>query len=1159
MNYQVGGDRQQTGYQTAYRSVGGGDSIGKRGDSILGQNQIGDLLACKLIQKGKQPVLEMNGVQLRTTAVKELENAQVGDTVYLKIQQADRQQVSLKIVAVESPQEAANQVTSTLDATTSAQVMQSTEQFSDMIKDNIGGALDEKEAKENQKEILRNISPEELAQLKMMQIDVTNATLSDLMGMVITIRSNEHQDELNEVLGDIVESTLAQLSRAVAPKNMQLDDIEGTGEPAEELPPVMTSNLNSEGYVVTRPVKPASAQTQKGMTSYGAESYGKNGFPEDLAQDKKVDSEAEAKEEQEKKNKSIPVEISEEQMIYLIKNGKDLTIDNIYQAQNSVNEGSPSMVLPFNEQVWNDIYPQVTGIIEAAGMSVNEQSLSGARFMLTHELPITVDSLRLYMSVNALNHRGFSVAQAKKNIAEQIAVGNTPEQARLNGSTMRERAAQLMEKVQGISAQTVDSAVRQGKPLSVAYLYNHGLRSIDVKRMREPINTGVEGASLSLSGATQEGVMTGENGAPLSTNPTAITARRQLEEIRLSMTLEAATRLVKIDFNIDAKPLSKIVDALRQQENIYYENVVTSQNLHSIPEDQDLFLETMKTTNSLKDLPAYALGEMLRKPVVTVGELHTVASHTKAMLVDSAYEKMMTKPRADMGDSMQEAFQNVDDILKDMDMDRNESNQRAIRILAYNEMELTKVNIASVKEADAKVQQMFETLTPQIVLNLIRENKNPLNMTVDGLNEEIMQQREVRGITDEQRFSEFLYQMDRNHDISKEERTSFIGIYRLLDKIQKSHGKDIGAVIRNGQEVTLNNLFAADKSRSARGMDYKVNENFGERVNVDTAERGILAQIETAYNRTLAGSIMRHITPDTLKDMQMVDYRNMPFEELNKAVVAGDNGEHQEELLEDLNATIREALSYEDEVATMLDANDLPLTATNMIAAHQVMYGEDGIYGMVRQIKKGLPKDVRAQITEQENKMADTMDSAESIVYGMENLRATIANSVHDLEKDGTITAKDIQALKYINAGMPIAMRAVENDEFRVPIVVEGQVSVMKVSLIHDGTSAGEVRTSMQTARYGKLEAFIRIEGNQVEGYIVTEEESGRRALESNELTIRSVFAKAGLEVRDLRLDGTKPMLYGATSEEDVPTSRLYRAAKQLVTAIKLTGIAADN
>lgn len=1159
MNYQVGGNNQNRGIFGSAESIGVGAAKNgsQSGSSILSRNSVGDLLACKLVKGGKEPVLDINGIQLKTRAEKSLENAKEGDTVYLKIQKADKNQVSLKIVGVGSLEKGDGDISDMIDAdaapleaASAAQILQSTEQFSDMLKENLDGAMDEEEAKENQKEILRSISPEEIAKLRMMQIDVTNATLSDLLGMVITIRSNEHQDEMNEVLSDIVESTLSKIKETVAPDTGKFEEPDMPEAFEGEEPAVMTSNLNSEGYVVTRPVKQAAAQTRKGMSGYENSVAEENG-------EKGVSSEAGSLDKNGKQN--LPVDISEEQMIYLIKNGMDLTIDNICTAKNSVNESSPSQILPFSEQVWNDIYPQVTGIIEAAGITVGDQSINGAKFMLTHELPITVDSLRLYMSVNALNQRGFSEAQARENIEEQIACDNPPEQARISGSTMQERARQLLEKVKGISARTVDSAVAQGKPLTISSLYKHALRSIDVGRLRGPVNTGVEGASLSLSGAVQNGDSTGQNGAPLSMHPAAVAGRRQLEEIRLSMTLEAAVRLVRKDFNIDAKPLSDIVDFLRQEENNYYENVVSSHDLHDIPENVDLLKETLKETDELKNLPAFALGEMVKRPSITVGELHTSASRMKAMLVGNAYETMMTKPRQDMGDSMTEAFQNVDAILEEMDLDRNAENQRAVRILAYNEMELTGKNIASIKEADAKVQQMFETLTPQIVLNLIRENKNPLNMTVDGLNEEIMQQREIRGITDEQKFSEFLYQMDRNNAITEEERTSFIGIYRLLDKVQKSHGKDIGAVVRNGQEITLNNLFAADKSRKARGIDVGVDDSFGERVNVDSSEKGILNQIHTAYNQTLAGSILRHIRPETLKSLESVDYQNMSFEELNTWMKAGDNGMGQAELFEDINQTLQKALSYEEEVATMLDASELQKTATNMIAVHQVMFGEDGIYGMVRGIKQNLSEPWREKITKQEESMLENLESKADVVYSMENLRSVLSEAVHDKERDGTITAMDIQALKYLNAGMPVAMRAVEQDEFRIPLVVDGKVSIMKVSVVNDGSNAGEITATMQTPKHGRLEAFVRVEGSQIEGYITTEEESGQHVLERNELTLRSVFAKGGLEVRDLRLDGTKPMLYGSVSEDKMPASRLYRVAKQLLTAIKLTGVAADN
>lgn len=1169
MNYQITGNNSSKQDNVMFNNVGFSGATGAEGNgkqksglsSILSGNSVGDLLACKLVQGGKEPVLDINGIQIKTKAAKELDSAKPGDTIYMKIQEASNKQVSLKIVGTK-PQEQA----SVLDAATSAQVMQSTEQFSDMIKENLDGALDEKQAKENQKEILRSLTSDEITKLRMMQIDVTNATLSDLLGMVITIRTGEHQDEVNERVSDVVKETIGKLRESVMageskPLEIASDITESIATdavPTEENMYPGGARLNSEGYIVSAESVRANNGAMSGAQfanmasgqSSNVAGQGVNGAGNINGTTTKQNAII--------KNGDAPI-VTEEQMIYMVKNHMDMTIENLDIAKNSVNEESPSIPLPLNNQVWNDIYPQVTGIIEAAGMSVTEQSLDGAKFMLTHELPITVDSLRLYMGVNYVNQKGIQVSQLEANIEEQIAVGNPPEQARISGRTVNERAAQLVEKLQGITPQSVDRAVAQGKPLSISYLYNISMRSADVARMRTPVNKGVEGASLSLSGMTAESAQP-EGAIPLSTNPNAVAARRQLEEIRLSMTMEAATRLVKVDINIDAKPLSQIVDALRQQENSFYENVVSTHDLHDIPDDVDLLKESLKQTEGLKTLPEYTLGEMVKRPTITVGALYETGTRIKSVIAGNAYETMMTKPRKDMGDSITEAFQNVDAILEDMNMDRNEENQRAIRILAYNEMELNRANIASVKSADAKVQQMFETLTPQIVLNLIREGKNPLNMTMDGLNEEIMQQREVRGVTDEQRFSEFLYQMDRQNAITEEERKSFIGIYRLLDKVEKSRGKDIGAVVRNGQEVTLNNLFAADKSRKVQGMDVAVDDNFGERVNVETYGESILSQIETAYNQTLTGSILRHIRPETLKSLENMDYRNMSFEELNAIMKAGDNGVGQSELADQISEDLQQALSYEENVATMLEAHDMPRTVTNLIAAHQVMYGEDGIYGMIRNIKNNLPKENREKITQQEANILETLESKEDVVYGLENIRSKLSSAVHEKEGDGTITAMDIQALKYLNAGMPIAMRAVAEDVFQIPLVVDDEVSIMKVSILRDGSNAGEVTATMDTARYGKLEAFIRVSGDQLEGYIVTEEEVGQKKLESNELTLRSVFAKAGMGLKDVRLDGTKPMQYVADAQNDeVSTSKLYKVAKQLLTAIKLMGITADK
>ena len=42
---------------------------------------------------------------------------------------------------------------------------------------------------------------------------------------------------------------------------------------------------------------------------------------------------------------------------------------------------------------------------------------------------------------------------------------------------------------------------------------------------------------------------------------------------------------------------------------------------------------------------------------------------------------LMTAPRTDLGDSIQKAFRNVDDILNDLDMELTDDNRRAVRFL----------------------------------------------------------------------------------------------------------------------------------------------------------------------------------------------------------------------------------------------------------------------------------------------------------------------------------------------------------------------------------------------------------------------------------------------------------------------------------------------
>lgn len=85
---------------------------------------------------------------------------------------------------------------------------------------------------------------------------------------------------------------------------------------------------------------------------------------------------------------------------------------------------------------------------------------------------------------------------------------------------------------------------------------------------REPDTTEASDADLTVADGG-DNVYT-ERGLSL------LTARRQLEETRLLMTVQANYSLLRQGISIDTEPLEKLVEDLKNQENSYYRGVAWS-------------------------------------------------------------------------------------------------------------------------------------------------------------------------------------------------------------------------------------------------------------------------------------------------------------------------------------------------------------------------------------------------------------------------------------------------------------------------------------------------------------------------------------------------------------------------------------------------------
>ncbi len=350
-------------------------------------------------------------------------------------------------------------------------------------------------------------------------------------------------------------------------------------------------------------------------------------------------------------------------------------------------------------------------------------------------------------------------------------------------------------------------------------------------------------------------------------------ARRQLEEIRLKLTLEAAGRLEKKGIQVETEKLSKVVDALREQEEDYYKKLLREADAPVSRDSVQTLKETTQSIEKLRYIPISALGSTLSiRDSQTITGLVTEGSRLEAEYTKAgtAYETLATVPNREYGDSLKKAFANADSLLRQLELDGTEANKRAVRILGYNQMEVTTDSISQVKAYDRQVTDLVKNLHPAVTVRMIKEGINPLNMPVEELNQTIDRMKEEQGISSEDKYSTYLRNLEKQEGITEEERKAYIGIYRLLYNVEKSDGAVVGAVIKADREVTLGNLLTAIQTRQKGSMNAAINDEFGILESISKKGESIASQLSPFSSgsepalRELSSSDRQHTGEQTL-------------------------------------------------------------------------------------------------------------------------------------------------------------------------------------------------------------------------------------------------------------------------------------------------------
>ena len=550
-----------------------------------------------------------------------------------------------------------------------------------------------------------------------------------------------------------------------------------------------------------------------------------------------------------------------------------------------------------------------------------------------------------------------------------------------------------------------------------------------------------------------------------------ITAQRQLTEIQLTMTVEATFTMMKNGISVNTNNLSDLLDKLKLQETSLLQILMKAENKEATNNNVNLFKEVMSNMAEIQSAPAAVFGRFSNIGMETFSYVHQVSVSVTAEYsrMEMTYEAVGTEVRADLGDNINKAFRNVDDILADLNIEVTESSQKAVRVLAYNEMEITAESVTSMKASTELVARTFKSMTPAVVAEMIKRGSNPLDMTMNELKETAENIKAETGSTsDEESFAKFLWKAQHNAQISESERDAFVGVYRLLHQVEKSDGAAIGALINQGTEVTLRNLMTAVRSSKHTGRDYEINDKFGALDEMVIKDLSITEQIEKVFLTDRCRDAKEAMTPAKMHQVGENEILDMNPDEFASAMEQAElEAEEQAEIQynEYITSQLKQAISSSSNVENILEQFNIPNSA-NMISAVEALMQDSNtvIKDLYGRAAKQQDMDIQDLIDLAYQRFSDACHTPEEMAEAEEALGTLAENVMKKMIEMEDVRTIDMDSMKLVvQQSKAIREMANSGETYHIPIMVADEAGNMNLRIVRGNGEPAPLSSTVST------------------------------------------------------------------------------------------------
>ncbi|MBQ3584714.1 MAG: hypothetical protein IJA27_08370 [Lachnospiraceae bacterium] len=858
--------------------------------------------------------------------------------------------------------------------------------------------------------------------------------------------------------------------------------------------------------------------------------------------------------------------INQEASAYLLVNHKSLTVDNVYKAIHSVSaetalqnktasqakgvsqaktasQAGNLSYQTLSEGEWTELKGQVEGVLEKSGLNVNESTMEDARWLIENKIPLTGENIYKLGQIREINENQFNdesidnMGWATKITADMVFVSEP-------GAT----SMNYYKSVEGDSIEAV-TILQNGTDEQVEALLSDGkeVNLLNLKRYQENETRHAQEERAHYISAKAEDKAESDTARQRE----IITAKRQLEEARLMLTVQSGAMLIKQGIEIDIMPLSEMVEKLREMENELTKAVFNGIGYEAKAEEIALYQNTTDYIRNLKNTPAYVLGSVYQSEIeFTVTDMVAEGAVKENVLksAQAAYETLGTKPDKELGDSLRKAFASIPQMLEEMELEDSEANRRAVRILSYNEIEISAESIGTIKELDAQVSRLMENLTPRTTAYLIANGINPLRTDIAELNDSLDELHEEIGMDEVETYSEYLWKLEKNGKISKKDREAYIGIYRVLHMIENTDRRAIGAVLKRGGDLTMQDLLTAVRSVKNSGMDISVDDELGLTQEVIEAENSVDKQLKNLgdsvfYKRAkevvspeLLDHVMKKSDSEDENDNSVLDMKSEEFMQYicDKSLETfSESGWNTKEL----RGREMENLRYvsEESIQNLLE-DGVKMNGEHLMGIQYMMQYRGKLFGKIQETleeenetadasdRKVVKQDIASLEDELELAKTDAGKSDEEVSDEIKEKLAQFTKDIREALLEKTeIKAEDV---RQINKMVQYMEHASDTESYYVPMRFGNEQMLVKLTR---RKSEGEAET-VKVTMYGE---------NEVVEAEFAKKENGIRMTQAT-----------GLE--DGRRQEIEEQIYQALEEAE--SDSLYFTAKQFLFRINNSG-----